>query len=131
MEFASVTGEIKAIRREWIKLPKTANIFSASRINLLTLSMKINSSPSESIKTSWGRWVNQRLSKIWKKNWIEGRSLELQGWTSLRVYQLARTNSVLDRFSDKTQSAGIDWIQFILNLSLRKSTGSTILRGYN
>jgi hypothetical protein len=81
-----------------MKLPKTENFFSVSRINLRTLSMKTFSSPSESIKTSWGRWENQRLPKIWKENWLEGRCLELQGWTSLRVCQLTTTNSVLNHF---------------------------------
>jgi hypothetical protein len=55
-DIANVTGEIKAIRTNLMKLPKTANFFSLFRIDLQTVSMETFSSPRESIKISWGRW---------------------------------------------------------------------------
>jgi hypothetical protein len=76
-DLANVTGETEALRTNLVKLPKTANFFCASRINLHTLSMKTYPSLSESIKISWDRWGNQRLPKICKKNWTEERSLEI------------------------------------------------------
>jgi hypothetical protein len=58
-----VTGEIKAIRTKRMKLPKTADFFSAFRINLSTLSMNTYPSPSEIIKIAWGRWGETAASR--------------------------------------------------------------------
>ena len=81
-DLANMTGEVTAVRTKRMKLPKTANFFTASQINLRTLSMKLYQSPCESIKISLGE-VSWGETSVFQRYGKKELSLELQVRTSV------------------------------------------------